>query len=90
MHVQYQWGMNMDRTTIMLPPELKTRASIQAKKTGISLGQYIREALQRYLDMENGPGADNDSFFLDNTVFTGTTPEDLASDHDEYLYGDKK
>jgi len=80
----------MDRTTIMLPPELKTRASNQAKKMRISLGQYIREALQKSLDMENRPEANNDSFFLDNAVFNGATPEDLASDHDGYLYGDKK
>ena len=80
----------MDRTTIMLPPELKTRAYNQAKKMRISLGQYIREALQKSLDMENRNEVNDDSFFLDNVVFNGTTPEDLASDHDGYLYGDKK
>jgi predicted HicB family RNase H-like nuclease len=37
----------MDRTTIMLPPELKTRAANQAKKMKISLGQYIRETLEK-------------------------------------------
>ena len=80
----------MDRTTIMLPSELKTRASNQAKKMRISLGQYIREALKKSLEMENRPEADADSLFLDNAVSTGTTPEDLASDHDRYLYGDEK
>jgi len=78
----------MDRTTIMLPPELKTRAANQAKKMRISLGQYIREALQKSLDMENRTDVNDDSFFLDNAVFDGTTPEDLASAHDRYLYGD--
>jgi hypothetical protein len=76
----------MDRTTIMLPSELKTRASNQAKKMRISLGQYIREALKKSLKMEYRPEADDDSLFLDNAVFTGTTPEDLASDHDRYLW----
>ena len=80
----------MDRTTIMLPPELKTRVSNQAKKMRISLGQYIREALKKSLDMENRPEADDDSLFMDNTVFDGATPEDLASAHDRYLYGDKR
>ena len=83
-------GQDMDRTTIMLPPELKTRASNQAKRMRISLGQYIRGALQKSLDMENSPEVNEDSFFLDNDVFNGTAPEDLASQHDEYLYGDKK
>jgi len=80
----------MDRTTIMLPPELKTKASNQAKKMKISLGQYIREALKKSLEMENRLEAEDDSLFLDNAVFNGTTPEDLASDHDRYLYGDEK
>ena len=80
----------MDRTTIMLPPELKTRAANQAKKMKISLGQYIREALKKSLDMESRFEVDNDSLFNDNAVYEGTTPYDLASDHDEYLYGDDK
>ena len=80
----------MDRTTIMLPPELKTRVSNQAKKMRISLGQYIREALKKSLDMENRREADDDSLFMDNTVFDGPTPEDLASAHDRYLCGDER
>ena len=79
----------MDRTTIMLPPDLKIRASNEAKKMRISLGQYIREALKKSLEMENRNEADEDSLFLDNAVFEGTIPEDLASDHDGYLYGDE-
>ena len=80
----------MDRTTIMLPPELKTRAANQAKKMRVSLGQYIREALKKSLDMEKRRETDEDPLFLDNAVFDGTTPEDLASNHDGYLYGDEK
>jgi predicted transcriptional regulator len=80
----------MDRTTIMLPPELKTRASNQAKKMKISLGQYIREALKKSLEMENRREAEDDSLFLDMAIFDGTVPEDLAADHDRYLYGDDK
>ena len=80
----------MDRTTIMLPPELKTRASNQAKKMRISLGQYIREALKKSLEMENRREAEDDSLFLDKATFTGTVPQDLAADHDRYLYGDVK
>ena len=80
----------MDRTTIMLPPELKTRVSNQAKKMRISLGQYVREALKKSLEIESRQEADDDSLFLDNVVFDGTTPEDLASGHDGYLYGDEK
>lgn len=80
----------MDRTTIMLPPELKTRAANHAKKMGISLGRYIREALRTSLEVKNRREADEDSLFLDNAVFEGKTPEDLASDHNGYLYGDNR
>jgi hypothetical protein len=80
----------MDRTTIMLPPELKTRVSNQAKKMRISLGQYIREALKKSLETENRRKPGDDSLFLDNAVFDGSTPENLASGHDGYLYGDDR
>ena len=88
MYVQPRWENDMDRTTIMLPPELKTRASNQAKKKNISLGQFIREALNKYLDSENKTPDQNDPFLGDNAVFRGETPHDLASNHDEYLYGE--
>jgi hypothetical protein len=78
----------MDRTTIMLPPELKIRASNQAKKMKISLGQYIRETLKKSLETDNRKGSGDDSLFLDTAIFEGATPEDLSSDHDAYLYED--
>lgn len=31
---------------------------------------------------------EDDSLFLDEAIFDGPVPEDLASDHDRYLYGD--
>ncbi|MBW1789706.1 MAG: hypothetical protein JRK53_24340 [Deltaproteobacteria bacterium] len=80
----------MDRTTIMLPPELKIRASNQARKMRISLVQFIREALKKSLEGENERVANDDSLFLDKAVFDGMAPEDLASDHDGYLYGDRQ
>jgi len=73
----------------MLPTDLKIKASNQAKKESISLGQFIREALKKSLDSENRKSTEDDPFFLDNAVFEGTTPEDLASNHDGYLYGDE-
>ncbi len=79
----------MDRTTIMLPPELKIRAFNQAKKKGMSLGQFIREALESSLNTESKKKPSHDSLFLDDAVFRGRTPEDLSTEHDEYLYGEK-
>jgi hypothetical protein len=39
--------------------------------------------------MENRGETEDDPLFLDNAIFDGTTPEDLASNHDRYLYGDE-
>jgi hypothetical protein len=80
----------MDRTTIMLPPDLKIRASNQAKKMGMSLGQLIRKALEDSLYSQNKRDAADDPLFLDSAVFEDKTPKDLSSEHDKYLYGDKQ
>ena len=80
----------MDRTTIMLPNDLKVKASLQAKKMGISLGQYIREALNKSLDSGDNAQRISDPLFADDMVFEGKTPEDLSAAHDDYLYGSGK
>lgn len=78
----------MERTTIMLPSELKTRASNQALKKGVSLGRYIRDALRSSLDRENEGLVEHDTLFRDDVVYLGDAPGDLAVNHDRYLYGD--
>ena len=80
----------MDRTTIMLPPDLKIRASNQAKKMGMSLGQLIRDTLENSLITESKRKTAADSLFLDSEVFEGKTPKDLSSEHDNYIYGEKQ
>ena len=78
----------MERTTIMLPHDLKAKAAKHANSVGISLGQYIREAIANSLEtQQNDPRAD-DPLFSDDTVFSGKTRTDLAKKHDEYLYGE--
>jgi len=77
----------MKRTTIVLPPELKTRAIKRAKNRGISLGKLIREALETTLK-QPARSSGEDPFFSDKTVFRGRAPRDLSKNHDKYLYGD--
>jgi len=72
----------------MLPPDLKLKVANHCRKEGISLGQYIRESLLKALDSDDVKLAGNDPLFLDNAVFEGSIPEDLASNHDQYLYGE--
>lgn len=77
----------MKRTTIMLPDDLKKKAEQTAYKQGISLGTLIRESLSVYISAKN---QHNDTLFEDNAVYGGNVPEDLALNHDEYLYGENE
>jgi predicted DNA-binding protein len=79
----------MKRTTIMLPDELKIRATHRARKLGISLGGFIRESLENALDNKsrNSNVNEEDPFFADDAVYHGDVPSDLSEKHDDYLYG---
>ncbi len=81
----------MQRTTIMLPHELKMRAQQLAQRDGVSLGDLIRRALEAWLrsPRDSPTAADEDPLFADDAVWTGDVPIDLARDHDRHLYGDE-
>jgi len=74
----------MKRTTIMLPPDLKTRAERQARALHISMGELIRRALEEELATDAG---ETDPFFSDRAVYEDEGPDDLAARHDDALYG---
>ena len=78
----------MHRTTIMLPEDLKTKAEEISRKKGLSLGEFVREAMRDLLKKsEEDTG---DTFFCDTSVYQGPAPTDLSGNHDEYLYGGKR
>lgn len=77
----------MHRTTLMLPADLKARASRRARELGISLAELIRRSLEAILDSEPA-SARNDPLFSDDALFAGKTPADLSAEHDTYLYGE--
>jgi len=72
------------RTTIMLPHDLKTRAAMEARRRGVSLGHLIRSSLEAAL----GRGVESDPLFADDAIYKGAAPSDLAVRHDDYLYGE--
>jgi len=77
----------MRRTTVMLPDDLKDRAMRQAGSLGISLGEFIRDALVLSLERpEEALG--RDPLLADWAVSDADGPSDMAADHDRYLYGD--
>ena len=59
----------MQRTTIMLPRDLKQRAARAAKSRGISLGELIREALAGVLRADPG-ASDPDPLIGDTAVYS--------------------
>ena len=78
----------MERTTILIPADLKVKAEKYARKNGISLGELIRNSLEFRISQKE-PGSD-DPFFNDRAVYNGRVPLDMAINHDEYLYGPKR
>lgn len=85
MHVVL-WRL-VQRTTIMLPVDLKQRASSLAERLGISLGELIRRSLEAALTGSSGEIRE-DPFFQDRAVYTGPTPPNLSADHDDFLYAE--
>jgi hypothetical protein len=71
----------------MLPADLKAKAARIAGKRGLSLGELIREALEKVC-LSNLKEM-QDCFFSDTEVYTGKTPKNLAKHHDDYLYEDE-
>jgi hypothetical protein len=78
----------MSRTTVLLPANLKSRALRRAREKGLSLSDFIREAVAAAL-REPVPEAAQDPLFADEAVFDGPCPADLAERHDHYLYGER-
>ena len=76
----------MQRTTIMLPPELKEKATRRAREKGISLGELLRESLTIALEAKEASLRKDDPLFADQVVFDGEAPEDIAERHDRHLY----
>lgn len=75
----------MHRTTVMLPEDLKTRASELASRQGVSLGELIRRSLEAAVEAPQESRA-ADPLLADDATFQGETPRDLARHHDHYLY----
>jgi len=73
----------MTRTTIMLSPKLKARVLQMARREGISMGELIRDSLERRLSA--GVQGAPDAFFSDDFAAKGSGSTDVAENHDVYL-----
>lgn len=77
---------HMNRTTIMLPFDLKSKALSKAARMGLSLGELIRVSLSAFIERGKSSG---DTLLSDKGIYQGSTPGDLSENHDAYLYGAK-
>lgn len=77
----------MQRTTLVLPPNLKARVMARARAHNISFGEFVRRSLEKSLEQ---PITKDDSFWADKGVYKGYTPANLSQCHDDYLYGDSE
>jgi len=74
----------MQRTSMMLPPDLQRQAAQIARQRGISLGELVRQALVR--ETATAYDAGTDGFWADGGTFH-SGQRDLAERHDDELYG---
>ena len=74
----------MHRTTILIPEDLRRDAEQEAARLGISLSELIR----RQLKSETAKAPPLPKPFFTREAWTGSTPADIATNHDHYLYGE--
>ncbi len=76
--------MYMQRTSLMLPPDLQRRAAATARQRGMSLGELVRQSLIRETALAYS--AEADPFWTMTPVFRSGR-SDLAERHDDEIYG---
>jgi Arc/MetJ family transcription regulator len=85
----------MNRTTIVLPSDVKAEAMRRARARGISFGELVREALARLL---REPGEDANRRARRQAVqamlrfarHAPAGPRDLSANLNDYLYNGKR
>ena len=79
----------MIRTQIYLPKQLYENIKLQAKMADKPAAQVIREYIDKGMEAQQRPAQKDGLMKLASLNITGG-PKDLASNLDDYLYGDKK
>lgn len=73
----------MERTSILLPEELRRRAARLAHSKGITVSELIRRLLDKASQNEI---VEEEPAFYRRQPWVGSAPSDLSENHDEYLY----
>jgi|GEM_PF-1361143 len=81
--------MDMDKTTILLPTQLRKKAAKRAATLGISLGELIRRNLTKEVQVGEASPRSSDPIFDDfDALVLKADKTDVALEHDRYLYED--
>ena len=80
----------MNKTTILLPDDLRNRARTLAKKRGTTLSGLIRKQLEQAVNEDESAiqNRTEDPLFSSWKPSAANTPVDLSVNHDQYLYGE--
>jgi hypothetical protein len=76
----------MNRTTVVLPEDLKLRAKERARRDGIPFAELVRQAVEARVAVPHAQ--DVDPLFGNLPVYEGFVPPNLSEEHDEELYGE--
>ena len=76
----------MHRTTILLPEDLRRDSEREASRLGISLGELIRRRLRQGAPANTSAAERVRSRFFRREPWVGAGPNDVAVNHDAYLY----
>jgi len=78
----------MLRTTIMLPTALKQRAEARARQLHVSLGEFLRQAVERQLEREELAETGQDPLAGNAYIIHEPSPAQVSENIDRYLYGE--
>ena len=89
----YTLSINMQRTQIYIPGQLKTAVKEAARASGESFSDFVREAIAAQLRWRQLRRKNGTAMFLDILERADKErtrmPKDSAVNHDRYLYGAK-
>lgn len=77
----------MNRTTIVIPPELQAKAKRLAKDRGVSFAELVRTTLAAEVEAKGNKRASVFDDLPDDPRRSRAAPSDAAENHDLYLYG---
>lgn len=74
------------RIQFFFPDDLLAEIERESQKREISMAQFVREAVNKYIEEIKGKSSEKDA--LDELAGFIEAGDDLSENHDKYLYGE--